>query len=161
MTTPANRAVATLFSDYSCEQRSCEWSTFDHICRATILLITRKMPSQYIPIAIFALLAAAFPVASFAALRKIRQNVDAGKTTTEHVEREASAASSSRPAHSPSFSIVAMIYVIFAVAIVFLFPWAIKLTQMGWYGMIVALVFVGILLAGYAWIYRMGALSGS
>ena len=52
-----------------------------------------------------------------------------------------------------------MIYVIFAVAIVFLFPWAIKLSQMGWYGLIVAAVFVGILLAGYAWAFRMGALS--
>lgn len=119
------------------------------------------MPSQYIPIAIFALLAAAFPVASFAAMRKIRRNLGAAETTTDQVEREASAGNSPRPAHSLSFSIVAMIYVVFAVAIVFLFPWAIKLTQMGWYGMIVALVFVGILLAGYAWICRMGALSGN
>jgi NADH-quinone oxidoreductase subunit A len=119
------------------------------------------MPSQYIPVAIFALLAAAFPAVSFAALRKIRRNLEAAETTTAQVEREPSAGNSSRPAHSLSFSIVAMIYVIFAVAIVFLFPWAIKLSQMGWYGMIVATVFVGILLAGYAWIYRMGALSGN
>jgi NADH-quinone oxidoreductase subunit A len=119
------------------------------------------MPSQYIPIATFALLAAAFPAACFAVLQRFRGNLRATDRITEPGEREPSAESSSRPAHPLSFSIVAMIYVIFAVAIVFLFPWAIKLSQMGWYGMIVATVFVGILLAGYAWIYRTGGLNGN
>jgi NADH-quinone oxidoreductase subunit A len=117
------------------------------------------MPSQYIPIAIFTFLVAAFLAVSFAALRRIRLHLGMAETVTAQVEREASAADSSRPAHSLSFSIVAMIYVIFAVAVVFLFPWAIKLSQMGWYGMIIATAFVGILLAGNAWLHRMGALS--
>ncbi|HEY4877492.1 MAG TPA: NADH-quinone oxidoreductase subunit A [Candidatus Acidoferrales bacterium] len=117
------------------------------------------MPSQYIPIATFALLAAAFPAVCFAVLQRFRGNLRATDRIAELVEREPSTENSPRPAHSLRFSIVAMIYVIFAVAIVFLFPWAIKLSQMGWYGMIVATVFVGILLAGYAWAFRMGALS--
>jgi len=117
------------------------------------------MPSQYIPIATFALLAAAFPVVCFAVLQRFRSNSPATDRIAEPVEREPSTENSPRPAHSLRFSIVAMIYVIFAVAIVFLFPWAIKLSQMGWYGLIVAAVFVGILLAGYAWAFRMGALS--
>jgi len=117
------------------------------------------MPSQYIPIATFALLAAAFPAVCLAVLQRFRGNLRATDRIAEPVEREPSTENSPRPAHPLSFSIVAMIYVIFAVAIVFLFPWAIKLSQMGWYGLIVAAVFVGILLAGYAWAFRMGALS--
>ena len=119
------------------------------------------MPSQYIPIATFALLAAAFPVVCFAVLQRFRSNLPATDRIAEPVERGPSTENSSGPAHSLRFSIVAMIYVIFAVAIVFLFPWAIKLSQMGWYGLIVAAVFVGILLAGYAWIYRTGRLNGN
>ena len=117
------------------------------------------MPSQYIPITTFALLAAAFPVVCFAVLQRFRSNLPATDGIAEPAARATTAENSTRPAHSLRFSIVAMIYVIFAVAIVFLFPWAIKLSQMGWYGLIVAAVFVGILLAGYAWAFRMGALS--
>lgn len=153
--------LADFRPDYSAEQQRSDWSTAREIRCATILLIQQKMPSQYIPIAIFALLAAAFPAVCFAVLKRFRLHLPATDGIGEPVEREASAENSSEPAHPLSFSIVAMICVILAVAIVFLFPWAIKLSQMGWYGMISAAVFVGILLAGYAWACRTGALSGN
>jgi NADH-quinone oxidoreductase subunit A len=39
-----------------------------------------------------------------------------------------------------------------------LFPWSIQFSQMGGYGLLVMLTFLGILLAGYAWLYQKGAL---
>jgi NADH-quinone oxidoreductase subunit A len=117
------------------------------------------MPSQYIPIAIFALLAAAFPAVSFVALKRMRLNVTVDLTTAR-AERETSPEGPTRSRYPLRSSIVAMLFVIFAVAIVFLFPWAIKFSQMGWYGLVIATVFVGILLAGYAWLYKMDALDG-
>jgi NADH-quinone oxidoreductase subunit A len=117
------------------------------------------MPSQYIPIAIFALLAAAFPAVSFVSLKRMRLNVTMD-LATEQAEPETSPERPALSSHPLRSSIVAMLFVIFAVAIVFLFPWAIKFSQMGWYGLVIATVFVGILLAGYAWLYQMGALDG-
>jgi NADH-quinone oxidoreductase subunit A len=114
------------------------------------------MPSQYIPIAIFAFLAAAFPAVSFVALKHMRQNITMDPAT----ERETSPEGPTRSRYPLRSSIVAMLFVIFAVAIVFLFPWAIKFSQMGWYGLVIATVFVGILLAGYAWLCKVGALDG-
>jgi NADH-quinone oxidoreductase subunit A len=133
--------------------------TFEPIRCATILLPYQKMPSQYIPIVIFALLAAAFPGVSFVALSRVRLNVTADRTT-EPAEHEPTPESPARSGYTLRFSIVAMLFVIFAAAIVFLFPWVIKFSQMGSYGLVIAAAFVGILLAGYAWLYQMGALDG-
>jgi NADH-quinone oxidoreductase subunit A len=118
------------------------------------------MPIAYIPIAIFALLAAAFPALSFVALKQVRLNLQMTDTATGPVERKTSPLSPAHPAYSPHFSVTAMLFVIFAAALVFLFPWAIKFSEMGWYGLIIATVFVGILLAGYGWLYKMGVLDG-
>jgi NADH-quinone oxidoreductase subunit A len=123
---------------------------------------TSKMPSQYIPILIFALLAASFPALSFALLRRVRRKFPTasapGGTPAEPEAREISAEDLVREKKSVGLPMVAMLFVIFAAAMMFLFPWAIKFSQMGWYGLIIVIVFLGILLCGYAWLSKKGAL---
>jgi len=41
---------------------------------------------------------------------------------------------------------------------VFLFPWAVDYRYLGVYGLISMFVFLGILVVGYVWLYRKGAL---
>ena len=118
------------------------------------------MPNQYISIAIFALLAAAFPVASFAALQRVRRNLQSPDALPDAPERQIALETSAPSSDSLRLPIVAMLFVIFGSAMVFLFPWAIEFSQMGSYGLVIAMVFVGILLAGYAWLYQAGALDG-
>jgi NADH-quinone oxidoreductase subunit A len=65
---------------------------------------------------------------------------------------------SARGRYSVRFYIVAILFVIFDVETIFLFPWAIKFNQLGLYGLATMLVFLGILLIGYVWLYRKGAL---
>jgi len=58
---------------------------------------------------------------------------------------------------------VAMLFVIFDVETMFLFPWAILYrtwvaVHLGAFALISMMVFLGILLIGYIWLYKKGAL---
>jgi NADH-quinone oxidoreductase subunit A len=54
---------------------------------------------------------------------------------------------------NPRFYIIALIFVIFEVELVFLFPWALRLRELGWYGFVTGFVFLVILLLSlvYEW----------
>jgi NADH-quinone oxidoreductase subunit A len=116
------------------------------------------MPSQYIPILIFALLAAAFPAVTLAVFKYIRPDAKATGAKLEPYECGVPPEGTARGRYSVRFYIVAILFVIFDVETIFLFPWAIKYNQLGLYGLATMLVFLGILLIGYVWLYRKGAL---
>jgi len=50
------------------------------------------------------------------------------------------------------------LFVIFDVETIFLFPWAIIYRKLALFGLIEMLVFLGILIVGYVWIIKKGAL---
>ena len=56
------------------------------------------------------------------------------------------------------FYVVALIFLIFDVEVVFLFPWAVVYKQLGWFAFVEMLVFLGILFVGYAYVWRNGDL---
>lgn len=117
------------------------------------------MPSQYIPILIVAILVAALPVVSLAMIEQVRAVSDEVEEADERPRGLRTARESAATVnHSAQFYLAGMLFVVFDVAVVFLFPWAIKFSQMGGYGLVVMLPFIGIVLAGYAWLYKKGAL---
>ncbi len=59
---------------------------------------------------------------------------------------------------SAKYYLVAMFFVIFDVEAVFLYAWAVSARDLGWTGYVEALVFIGILLAALAYLWRLGAL---
>ncbi len=116
------------------------------------------MPSQYIPILIYALLAAAFPAVTLAIFKYIRPDSKATGAKLEPYECGVPPEGTARGRYSVRFYIVAILFVIFDVETIFLFPWAIRYGQLGMYGLATMIVFLGILLVGYVWLYRKGAL---
>lgn len=59
---------------------------------------------------------------------------------------------------SANFYLVAMFFVVFDLEAVFIFAWAVAMRDLGWPGYIEILIFVGVLLAGLIYLWRMGAL---
>jgi NADH-quinone oxidoreductase subunit A len=59
---------------------------------------------------------------------------------------------------SVRFYLTAMLFIIFDVESVFFYPWAVILKQLGWFGLIEMLVFIGILLIALAHIWKKGGL---
>jgi NADH-quinone oxidoreductase subunit A len=56
------------------------------------------------------------------------------------------------------FYLVAVLFILFDIEVIFFYPWAVAFRQLGLFGFIQMLVFVGILLAGYIWVWKKGAL---
>ncbi len=63
-----------------------------------------------------------------------------------------------RERQSVKFYLVAMIFLLFDIEVAFLYPWAMALRDLQWMGFVQVVVFVGLLLAGYIYVWRKGAL---
>jgi NADH-quinone oxidoreductase subunit A len=65
-------------------------------------------------------------------------------------------------AHDHRFSIryylIAVLFVVFDVETIFLFPWAVMLDRLLLFGLVEMIVFLGILLVGYVYVWQRGAL---
>jgi NADH-quinone oxidoreductase subunit A len=57
-----------------------------------------------------------------------------------------------------SFYLTAMLFIVFDIEIVFLYPLATVLGQLGWFAFVEFVVFLGILLVAFAYVWRKGAL---
>lgn len=115
------------------------------------------MPSGYLPIFFFAFLAALFPVLTLALAKFVRPSKpNAAKLAAYEcgVEPESNA----RGRYPVRFYLVAMLFVIFDVETVLLFPWAVRYRQLGWFGVAEAAVFLAFLVVGYIWVVKKRAL---
>ena len=63
-----------------------------------------------------------------------------------------------RERFSVKFYLVAMLFIIFDIEIVFMYPWAVQFRELGYAGFIEMLVFIAILLVGYLYVIKKGAL---
>jgi NADH-quinone oxidoreductase subunit A len=63
-----------------------------------------------------------------------------------------------RERQSVKFYLVAMIFLLFDIEVAFLYPWAMALRDLGWPGFLQVLLFMLLLLAGYVYVWRKGAL---
>ena len=63
-----------------------------------------------------------------------------------------------RERQSVKFYLVAMIFLLFDIEVAFLYPWAMALRALGWAGFLQVVVFLLLLLAGYAYVWRKGVL---
>jgi NADH-quinone oxidoreductase subunit A len=115
------------------------------------------MPSGYVPIFIFAVFAMAFPVVVLLLAKLVRPSAPLS-TKLEAYECGIRAASDSRGRYTVRFYIVAILFVIFDVETIFLYPWAVRYSQLGWFGVAEVAVFLAILIVGYIWAWKKGAL---
>ena len=121
------------------------------------------MQSAYIPVLIYAALVIAFPAVTLILAKFIRPSSTSYGAKLKPYECGIPAESDARGRCSVRFYIVAMLFVIFDVETMFLIPWAIL--YKGWvahdqgvFALVSAVLFLGILLVGYLWLYKKGAL---
>ena len=56
------------------------------------------------------------------------------------------------------FYLIAVLFILFDIEVVFFLPWAIVFRQLGLFGLIEMVIFIVILLVGYAYAWKKGAL---
>jgi NADH-quinone oxidoreductase subunit A len=111
----------------------------------------------YIPILIFILVAVAFPLVTLLLSRVVRP-ANYGKVKMAAYECGVEAAGEARGRYSVKYYIIAVLFVVFDVEVIFLFPWAVRFNMLGLFGFIEMLVFIGILVLGYFYAWKKGAL---
>ena len=56
------------------------------------------------------------------------------------------------------FYLIAVLFILFDIEVIFFLPWAITFRQLGWFGLIEMVIFIVILLIGYVYAWKKGAL---
>ena len=80
------------------------------------------------------------------------------KQTAEPYESGIVSTGTARMRFDIKFYLIAMFFVIFDLEAVFIFAWAVSIRETGWTGYVEMLVFIGILAAALAYLWRLGAL---
>ena len=60
--------------------------------------------------------------------------------------------------YTPRFYVIAILFVIFDIEAIFLYPWAVAFNQLGLYGLVEMVLFIALLLVGYVYAWRKGGL---
>ncbi len=113
--------------------------------------------SNYFPIGIQLLFAAGF-VATMLALSALvgpkRQTKDKLATFTSGIESHGDA----RQPMAIKYFLVAILFVLFDVEVIFFYPYAVNFKALGWDGFLAVLMFVSFFLVGFIYIIKKGAL---
>jgi NADH-quinone oxidoreductase subunit A len=115
------------------------------------------LPQHYLPVAVFLLLGAAMGLGMLIAGWFIRpRNPYPEKLLT--YESGITPFMDAHQKFSIRYYIIAMLFLIFDIEAVFLYPWAVAFDKIGLYGLIEMVIFVVILLVGYFYAWKKGAL---
>ena len=111
---------------------------------------------DYLPIVVMAVLATGFAIVSLMASSLLRPNrpnpvkLSAYECGNDPVRLPRGERFSVR------FYIVAMLFIIFDIETIFLFPWAVSFRSLGLFGLIEMAVFIGLVFVAYVYIWRKG-----
>ncbi len=113
---------------------------------------------HYFPILVFAVLAAALPLATILVARAVqRQRPNPAKLEPYECGVEPST-SAFDTRFSARYFLIAVLFVVFDVETIFLFPWAIMFNRLGLFGLIEMVIFLAILVVGYFYCWKRKAL---
>ena len=115
------------------------------------------MAEQYLPILVTFVLAAAV-VALMVSIGRLLGPRRETASKGEAFECGNVASGSAWGRFSVKFYLIAILFIVFDVEVVFLYPWAVTFRQLGWFGFAEMLVFVSILGLALLYVWRKGAL---
>ena len=124
---------------------------------ALLARLVFPMLSAYIPIAIFVVVATGFALFTLV-FSSLLHSEKYNKVKLEPYECGIEPTPDARDRYSIRYYLVAMLFVIFDVETVFMFPWAVIFDKLLLFGLIEMVVFIFILVVGYYYAWQKGAL---
>jgi len=112
---------------------------------------------EYLPVVIMALVAALIP-ALFVSVGRFLGPRKPSVVKSEAFECGNPPTGPAWGRFSVKFYLTAILFIVFDVEVVFLYPWAILFRRLGVFGFVEMLIFVAILTLGLAYVWRKGAL---
>ncbi|MEK6709004.1 MAG: NADH-quinone oxidoreductase subunit A [Nitrospinota bacterium] len=115
------------------------------------------MPQEYVPILAFLALAGAFGVLNLAVSFLLGRRRPTAEKSAAY-ECGIVPQTDARGRFSVKFFLVAILFIVFDVETIFLYPWAVAFKDLGFYGFAVVLPFLGLLAASLVYEWKRGAL---
>ncbi|MBO0949956.1 NADH-quinone oxidoreductase subunit A [Fibrella forsythiae] len=116
------------------------------------------LPSDYIPIFIQLALALGFIITTMLVTHSIGPKRHSQKKD-DPFECGIPAQGDARAPISIKYFLIAILFVLFDVEVIFLYPWAVNFLKLGTAGFIQMILFMGLLLAGFYYVIRKGVLN--
>ena len=123
-----------------------------------MILLNTHLPSDYLPVLVQLGLAVGFVVITMIVTHSIGPK-NRGKVKDEQWECGIESVGDARAPISVKYFLVAILFVLFDVEIIFMYPWAVNFRALGWLGFVEMLIFMGILLGGFYYIIKKGVLN--
>jgi len=114
--------------------------------------------SEYLPVVILVVLGLLFAVLSLGVSSLLRPN---RPTPAKLAPYECGIEPERLPKgerFSVSFYVIAMLFIIFDVETIFLFPWAVGFRQLGLFGLGEMAIFIGLVFVAYVYVWKRGGL---
>ncbi|MBK6292155.1 MAG: NADH-quinone oxidoreductase subunit A [Ignavibacteria bacterium] len=112
---------------------------------------------DYLPLMIMIVLGLIFGVMNIL----IAENVGPRKSTRAKLSTYESGmepVKTARERFTVKFYLVAMMFILFDIEIVFMYPWAVQFRELGYYGLAAMVLFMVLLFSGYLYVIKKGAL---
>ena len=116
-----------------------------------------NIPENYIPILLFIVVGLTFGAIALLGGSLIRPSRPYRAKLTPY-ESGSPLFSDARVQFPMRYYIIAMLFVIFDIEIVYMFPWAVAFSKLGFVGLAEMVTFIGILVVGFWYAWKMGAL---
>ena len=113
---------------------------------------------DYLPIVVMGVLAVVFAVGSLTASSFLRPNKPTAVKLSAYECGNDPVRLPRGERFSVKFYVVAMLFIIFDIETIFLFPWAVTFRQLGLFGLAEMAVFIGLVFVAYVYIWRKGGL---
>ncbi|GAB2649876.1 NADH-quinone oxidoreductase subunit A [Emticicia sediminis] len=116
------------------------------------------LPSDFLPILVLLIAAIGFIVTTMIVTHAIgpKRNSELKDAPFEcGIDSEGDA----RTPISIKYFLTAILFVLFDVEVIFMYPWAVNFKKLGWFGFTEMVVFLTLLMAGFYYIIRKGVLS--
>jgi NADH-quinone oxidoreductase subunit A len=114
------------------------------------------MLSDYLPIVVLGALAVVFAVGSLLGSAMLRPNKPNPVKLSPYECGNDPVRLPRGERFSVRFYIVAMLFIIFDIETIFLFPWAVTFRELGMFGLVEMAVFIGLVLVAYVYVWRKG-----
>ncbi len=118
---------------------------------------TQHLPSDFFPIVLQFIVAAGFVVTTMVASHFLGPKRKS-KIKLETFECGIESQGNARIPFSIKYFLVAILFVLFDVEVIFMYPWAVNFKTLGITGIIEMMIFMALLLTGFFYIIKKGAL---
>src|SRR6218665_1943174 len=120
--------------------------------------MTEYLPKDFLPLLVQIGAAVGFVAMTIVATHYLGPRLKS-KRKEEPFECGIESVGDARTPISVRYFLIAILFVLFDVEIIFMYPWAVNFKKLGWFGFVEMILFIALLMSGFYYIIKKGVLT--